>query len=58
VEIKDLPGDHGRILYQPGLDALAAELTAALENADPVHAASAFRAGVMEPNTGRVSMEI
>jgi len=58
VEIKDLPGDHGRILYQPGLDALATELTTALREADSEHATGSLRSGNAEPNPGRVSMEI
>jgi len=55
VEIKDLPGDHGRILYQPGLNALAAELTVALQEVD---AAEPSQMKTAEPRSGRVSMEI
>ena len=51
VEIKDLPGDHGRLLYQPGLDALAAELGEALHEADS-------ESGQASSLPGRVSMEI
>jgi len=57
VEIKHLPGDHGRILYQPGLNALAAELTAALKEVEAANAAVSH-AGRTELLSGRVSMEI
>jgi thioesterase domain-containing protein len=30
LDIRHVPGDHGRILYEPGLSALAAELTTRL----------------------------
>lgn len=35
VEIRHLPGDHGRILLEPGLSALASGLTAELNAAGP-----------------------
>jgi thioesterase domain-containing protein len=73
LTIKELPGDHGRILYQPGLDALSTQLTAALYRAD--EAAGLFGGPdaaeapalnislsggmrVTEADSGRVSMEI
>jgi thioesterase domain-containing protein len=66
MEIKDLPGDHGRILYQPGLNALAAELTTALKDAGSAERASGSpppeRLGDAlqgaNPDDGRISMEI
>jgi thioesterase domain-containing protein len=70
VEIHELPGDHGRILYEPGLGALAAELTATLRRADVAlsagaHLRSAFRSnpfsdsrGSTEHTSQRVTMEI
>jgi thioesterase domain-containing protein len=58
VDIKHLPGDHGRVLYQPGLDALAAELTAALREVEAANAAMPPRVDSSELLSGRVSMEI
>jgi thioesterase domain-containing protein len=69
VSISELPGDHGRILYEPGLSALAKELTSALQRADAAAGKSAQSAnfpGLEDvallngavSNTGRVSMEI
>lgn len=34
LEIKHLPGDHGRILFEPGLSAMAKELTAGFKKVD------------------------
>jgi thioesterase domain-containing protein len=69
VRISELPGDHGRILHEPGLSALAKELALALRRADaePVASSSGVSASGHEDdavlksvgsNTGRVSMEI
>jgi thioesterase domain-containing protein len=55
VEIKELPGDHGRILYQPGLNALAAELTMALKEVEAAEPSQMETTGL---RSGRVSMEI
>jgi thioesterase domain-containing protein len=49
VDITHLPGDHGRILYEPGLSAMAAELERQL-GAEPAYARS-------EAAQGRVEME-
>jgi thioesterase domain-containing protein len=64
VEIKDVPGDHGRILYQPGLGALAAQLTLALATVEPEGGEgknAEFRLENLQQATaveGRISMEI
>jgi aspartate racemase len=34
LEIKHLPGDHGRILFEPGLSAMAKGLTAGFQKVD------------------------
>jgi thioesterase domain-containing protein len=58
LDIKHLPGDHGRILFQPGLNALAQELKNLLEQP------TAWPSGVLDGGkeqvleTGRVSLEI
>jgi thioesterase domain-containing protein len=58
VEIKQLPGDHGRILFQPGLSALAQHLKELLKRfpARPVDPFDVREAQVLE--SGRVSLEI
>jgi thioesterase domain-containing protein len=58
LEIKHLPGDHGRILFQPGLDALAQGLKDLLK-ARPAWPADAFGGSDTEVlESGRVSLEI
>ena len=70
VSITELPGDHGRILYEPGLSALSEQLASALRRADaeaklnkaapvedfPLGDATLLK--IAGQNTGRVSMEI
>ena len=57
LAIKHIPGDHGGILYDPGLSILAAELTGTLEDAN-----AAFDEAVpleqAAQNTGRIVMEL
>jgi thioesterase domain-containing protein len=58
IEIKNLPGDHGRILYQPGLSALAAELTGALQGIDGPKESKQSQMEKAQLLIGRVSMEV
>ena len=56
VEIKDLPGDHGQILYQPGLSVLATQLTSALNEANQ-DKGDEFNKKARTVASGRVFME-
>ena len=67
VEIRQVPGDHGRILLEPGLSALARELTAELGSESTVQAcpkvAGEWSAAVshgsgLKADTGRINIEI
>jgi thioesterase domain-containing protein len=58
LTITPLPGDHGRILHQPGLGALARELKATLREAGPSDVNDALYLGFADPGAARVSMEI
>jgi thioesterase domain-containing protein len=63
LAIKHLPGDHGRILFQPGLNALAQELKDLLKESsawpmDSLEDAAFDVLAVQAMETGRVSLEI
>jgi thioesterase domain-containing protein/acyl carrier protein len=58
LTIKHMPGDHGRILYQPGLGALARELTEYLREAHLSHGDDASFVDFSDTGSARVSMEI
>jgi thioesterase domain-containing protein len=60
LEIKPMPGDHGRILYQPGLNALAQELSTSLHHADERFEGIFDRLDLPVRNAeeGQVTMEI
>jgi thioesterase domain-containing protein len=55
LTIKHLPGDHGRILYEPGLSALASELTRGLRM-DAAARQADFR-NFARPDAGRINLE-
>ena len=55
LTIKHLPGDHGRILYEPGLSALAAELSSGLRT-DAEARQVDFR-NFARPDAGWVNLE-
>jgi thioesterase domain-containing protein len=56
VTIKDVPGDHGQILHQPGLGVLALQLTSALRETNGYYAAHR-ESHAVTAGTGRVTME-
>jgi thioesterase domain-containing protein len=57
LEVKHLPGDHGGVLYEPGLSALAAELTSRLGKDAERLANDLPYAGFQSPNGVRVNLE-
>jgi thioesterase domain-containing protein len=58
LTITHLPGDHGRILHQPGLGALARELMASLSEASLPQVDGASFLEVADRGQARISMEI
>ena len=58
LTIKHMPGDHGRILYQPGLGALAQELTEYLREVRPAQGDGASFGSFPDTESARISMEI
>ena len=57
LAIKQLPGDHGRILFEPGLSALAAELTERLQEEKAARVQGSSFAGFAGLERTRVNLE-
>lgn len=57
LAIKQLPGDHGRILFEPGLSALAAELTERLREEKECRVVGASFMGLPSLERTRVNLE-
>jgi thioesterase domain-containing protein len=58
LKITRLPGDHGRILHQPGLGSLARELMALLREAGPSQTTDDSFLGLPTRGPARISLEI
>jgi thioesterase domain-containing protein/acyl carrier protein len=58
LAVKMIPGNHGGILYEPGLSLLARELTAALREANAAQTTAAPPMQWTTPNTRRLVIEI
>jgi thioesterase domain-containing protein len=58
LEIRHMPGDHGRILFQPGLSALAEEIGRLLRKPTPKETGERELATEQVLESGRVSLEI